>query len=101
MEERLRKIREARKETFKPDGKMLLLLVAAIGLGAMYVPLGAGIGVIMMYFLFQKIKNTAHIPCPKCGEPFGSKSSFPLGVGGSVCQNCGLHLYIPENKNGV
>jgi len=101
MEEGLRKIREARKETFKPDGKMFLLLVAAIGFGAIYAPIGIGIGIFLFYSLLQRIKNTAHLACPKCGEPFGSKSSFPMSVGGDVCQNCGLHLYIPETKNCV
>ena len=101
MEEGLQRIRDARKQTFSLDRKTLLLLVACVGFGLFFKPIGIGIGIFLMYQLLQKIKDTAHIPCPKCGEPFGSKSTFPLGVGGAVCQNCGLHLYIPENKNGV
>ena len=68
MEEELRKIREARKETFKPDGKMLLLFVAAVGLGAIYAPSGMVISVIIFYELLRRIKNTAHLTCPKCGN---------------------------------
>jgi len=96
MEEQLIKIRQARRDVFFPKGKTLYLLISCFVFGLIYKPIGIVLGIIFMYSLFERIKYTAHLPCPKCGEPFGTKNSFPLGVGGMVCQNCGLSLYVPE-----
>ena len=89
---KIEQIIEARKVAYKPTP--LLLLVIAIGFITEYfLPnVGALFGILAFVIFYRRLAATAHIPCPKCGEPFGAATKLPLGVGSEQCQNCGLSL---------
>lgn len=97
MDAELQKIREARQRVFRPEGYFGLLLVATILAGIFLRPVGMVLAVVCIWALLQRIKQAAHIPCPRCKKPFGTSSAIPLGVGGPACVGCGLHLYLPES----
>ena len=84
---------EARKRAFRLDASDFALLVAVYlisqvsELAAAFVIIGLAIRV------YSRIRDAARIPCPRCGEPFGSDWEYPLGVGSTHCQNCDLPLH--------
>lgn len=94
METELQKIRDARQSVYMPNGKLGIFLLLIIAGGIVHSLVGALFGIFAMVVVVQRIQYVAKLPCPKCDEPFGSNSSFPIGVGSSVCQNCGQHLYV-------
>ena len=96
MEAELQMIREARRRLYWPNGSVGLLLVASLVSGAMYRPVGMVFGLLSMLAFLQRIRLIARLPCPRCGKPFGTSATLPLGVGGDVCEGCGLHLYQPD-----
>lgn len=90
---KLDEIIKARGGVYKPTP--LLMAFIAVGLVANYFVVGAGVffGVAAFVVFYQRLIAVAHMPCPKCGQPFGRSSSIPIGVGSNHCQNCGLSLY--------
>lgn len=90
---KLDEIVTARKSAFKPTP--LLVAIIAIGIAANYFVSGAAaiFGVAAFLVFYQRLVAVAHMPCPKCGKPFGTTSNISLGVGTDNCQNCGLSLY--------
>lgn len=93
---KLAAIAKARKSVYKPTPLILVVIVS--GLVANHFVSGAGaiFGIAAFIIFYQRLLAVAHIPCPKCGQPFGAASSVPLGVGTNQCQNCGLSLYIEK-----
>lgn len=98
MDLELQTIRDTRQRVYWPNGSIGLLLIASLVGGAMYQPVGMAFGVLCMLVLLKRIKRVARLPCPHCGKPFGTSAALPLGVGGPVCENCGLHLHQPDPK---
>lgn len=98
MERDLENIRQARSVVFKLKVKDWLILLIGIALSLMVPPLAISVWLGFVYLLLLRIKYVARIPCPRCKEPFGSSARIPIGVGGSACQNCDLHLHLGEEK---
>ena len=85
-------IRYLRSDVYKFDIYLLILIALGV-LSQVLIPVIVPIFGSLAFFLFyKKLRAAAHYPCPKCMEPFGSKSWFVWGVGTSSCQNCGLCL---------
>lgn len=88
----LQKIQEIRKRVFRIDGPTILVIVAAV-IVQPFIPFAPPIlGVMLFLHFYKKMEYAAHYPCPKCGEPFGTKSKIVLGPGTDRCQHCGLRL---------
>ncbi|MBD3648641.1 MAG: hypothetical protein HUJ31_14580 [Pseudomonadales bacterium] len=96
MDEQLKNIQKARAGVFMPTGAFGLALVVTFGGGYFFQPIGVLGGLAMMVVVLQRLKKAAHLPCPRCGDRFGAKGDFVLGVGGMTCQNCDLHLHIEQ-----
>jgi hypothetical protein len=87
---------EARKAAYKPTLLLLVLIAAGFVVEYYFASIGALFGIAAFVIFYKRLSAAAHLPCPKCSEPFGSATKLPLGVGSESCQNCGLNLY--ENK---
>ena len=94
---RYTEIIKLRKSVFVLD--MSILMVLALGVASQFlVPLITPVfGIIAFFIFYKKLIKAAHVPCPKCEEPFGTSSKWPLGIGGNKCQNCGLEIH-EQNK---
>lgn len=92
FESELALIIEARKEAYKPTSLLLALIVVGFVVEYYFANIGALFGIAAFIIFYQRLSAAAHLPCPKCGEQFGSATKFPLGVGSEECQNCGLNL---------
>lgn len=91
-EQQLSELSRMRKTAFRPTAPILLLIL--VGAAAqMTVPgSGAFFGGLAFILFYRRLAAVAHAPCPRCREPFGTKSKYPVGVGPAKCQNCGLSL---------
>lgn len=82
-----------RKEAYSPD----LPIIITIALGAantyLFPILTPMFGIFAFHLFYRKLIKAAHTPCPRCKQPFGTASNWPLGVGVNQCQNCELELY--------
>jgi hypothetical protein len=96
MEQELASIRQARQGVYRFKPKEILILILGIAISIMLPPLAIILWIVVVYYVFLRIKRVAYLPCPRCGQPFGSTAKIPLGVGGPACQNCDLHLYLGE-----
>ena len=92
----LAKIIKLRKSVFALDIQIIIIILLAIGVQFFSPILAPILGIIAFVLFYKKLKKAAHTPCPNCGEPFGTISKWPLGVGTNECQNCKLSLH--ENK---
>ncbi|TQV71094.1 hypothetical protein FLL45_22465 [Aliikangiella marina] len=87
---------EKRKAVYRLDMPIVVLILLA-GFSQTYVPFMTPILVVTAFIIFyRKLHSAAHSPCPKCLQPFGSKSKYVISVGKDNCQNCGLSLYESE-----
>lgn len=93
FESELNIIVEKRKAVYRFDWPIVVLLLLA-GISQTYMPFFTPLLALTAFVLFyRKLVEAAHIPCPKCFEPFGTKSKVVFGVGSEQCQNCGLSLH--------
>ena len=92
MQDQREQIKGARHHVYIPDGRFGLLLAATIITGIISTTAGVVFAVLVAMELLARIRRAAHLLCPRCGEPFGSKRRFPIGLGKNTCQNCGLGL---------
>ncbi|OUR89317.1 hypothetical protein A9Q81_21900 [Gammaproteobacteria bacterium 42_54_T18] len=97
--DQLSAIKRLRKDAYRLDSKIIIMLAAGVVLSGISPGL-AWIGGVPAFFLFyRKVVKSAHAPCPRCKEPFGVAQKWPLGVGGDECQNCGLELKLAESDS--
>jgi hypothetical protein len=97
MQDELNNIRLARDGINRPTARDLLIWLPALVATFVFPLIGPAVGFILMYFYWLRIKEVARMPCPRCGEPFGSNSRIPFAAGGPTCQSCDLHLNLGEN----
>jgi hypothetical protein len=91
-EKELEVIRHLRKDVYKLDVSILIMLGLGV-LSQFLIPVITPIFGILAFFIFyKKLQNTAHYPCPRCLESFGSPAKVVLSVGSLSCQSCGLNL---------
>ena len=101
--EGLSRIRQARRILCR-NGWYVFVACFGIGVLALVFP---PIGVLMIaiaVFQYWSIVRTARIKCPRCGNPFGTKSFIVLGHGANECESCGLSmslLWEAEGKMGA
>ena len=89
----LTEIVRLRKEAYSPD--LPIIIAIALGAGNTYVfpVLTPAFGIIAGFLFYKKIIKAAHAPCPRCKQPYGTSSKWPIGVGANQYQNCDLELY--------
>ncbi len=93
FETELQKIIEKRKAVYRLDWPIVTLLLLA-GISQTYLPFFTPLMAFTAFVLFyRKLSEAAHMPCPQCLRPFGTKSKYVLSVGSDQCQNCKLNLY--------
>jgi energy-coupling factor transporter transmembrane protein EcfT len=90
---KLSAIVKARKTIYKLSPLLLVLLGGGLVSNHFVPGAGAFFGVAAFFVFYKRLVVVAHMPCPKCGQPFGTASPIPLGVGTNHCENCGLSLY--------
>lgn len=69
---KLDEIIKARKVAYKPTP--LLIAIITIGIVANYFVSGAEVffGLVTFVVFYQRLVAVSHMPCPKCGKPFGT-----------------------------
>jgi hypothetical protein len=92
----MQKIINLRKSVYRIDGIIISGLVLVIIFSYVFRPLSIVISIALFIVFYNRLRKAAHVPCPKCGEPFGASGSYPLGVGNNYCQNCGVELLGDE-----
>ena len=85
-------IKGKRREIYSSSLPIAVCIFAGIGAQFIFAPLSPIFGALAFALFYKRLVVTAHLPCPKCHEPFGSKSNFVLGSGTDSWQNCGLGL---------
>ena len=85
-------IKGKRREIYSLSLPIAVSIFAGIGAQFIFAPLSPVFGALAFALFYKRLVDTAHLPCPKCNEPFGSKSNFVLDPGMDSCQNCGLGL---------
>jgi hypothetical protein len=93
----LNKIIELRRKALYPNLWIIICTIIAAISNYFHFVLTPILVLIVFYLFYKNIVKAAHAPCPRCGEPFGTKNKLPLGVGGDRCQNCKLELYQRES----
>jgi len=82
-----------RKKAYSFSLPIVIILLLAILVNSFLPALSPLLGTMAFLLFYKNILKAAHEPCPKCNEPFGTKSKFVLGVGTEKCQNCSLSIY--------
>ena len=83
----------ARKQAYSHTPLLIILMICGGVAEHIMSGMGAPFGIIAFIIFYRRLVSIAHIPCPKCGEPFGTSSSqIVVGPGTDQCQNCGLEL---------
>ena len=99
FEQELNHIVELRKGAFRPTITILSLLALGFLLQFLFLPLGLVFGFLAFALFYKSLTQAARMPCPRCGEPFGTKSNIAIAAGGDACQNCGLSItQVQKNK---
>lgn len=88
----LRKIIEERRAVYRLSLPLILCILAGLILSTYLAFAGPIFGLLVAAIFYSRLVTVARIPCPKCGEAFGTNSRLVLGVGAGSCQNCGLVL---------
>ena len=88
----LLEIQRMQKSAYRPNLLMMVLILCGAISQSIVAGLGIVFGVAAFLLFYKRIVNIAHARCPRCTEPFGTSAKYPLGVGLSKCQNCGLSL---------
>ncbi len=91
-ENELALIQKMRKDAYTLSPLMMLCIVVATISQVLFPVLTPVFTIILFAMFYNRINVAAHAPCPRCHEPYGSKSKLVFGVGGNSCQNCGLEL---------
>jgi len=92
-EHQLKEIVAIRQEAYALDMNIIASVVLGLICSSIVPLLAPLFGFIAFVMFYRKLIKAAHVPCPSCGEPFGTSSKWPLGVGLEHCQNCNLGLY--------
>ena len=89
----LTEIAKLRREAYSLD--LPIIIVCGLGIASAYItPMLAPVfGIGVGWIFYKKLMRAAHAPCPKCKQPYGTSSKWPIGVGVNHCQNCKLELY--------
>jgi len=83
---------EARQKEYSLSLPMVVCLVLGF-MSNFIVPLLVPIFGILAFAIFYKRRiSIARLPCPRCNEPFGTKSYIILGGSPPECENCHLSL---------
>jgi hypothetical protein len=53
-------------------------------------------GVLAFVLFYRRRLAIARIPCPRCKEPFGTRSWLLLSSGSNKCTNCQLSIFDAE-----
>lgn len=92
FEIKLERLKKIRKQAYWPSYFIMTLIFIGFYVSLIVPPLAPLMGLVILLASYRKIRSVAVAPCPRCGESFGTDAEFPLGIGGSRCQNCGLYL---------
>ena len=95
----LAKIRKYRETDRKNTVYSALLLIAS-GLLAPIFPLAILGSIAAFVIFFYSFIKTAKAPCPRCGQPFTSNWSIPLGHNVHQCHNCKLSFDLLAKHEG-
>ena len=91
-------IKEARKSAYRLTPLFFILIGGGLVAEYFLPNAGAIFGIAAFIVVYQRWTAVAHLPCPRCGEPFGTASKFPLGLGVDHCQSCKLPLNDQQEK---
>ena len=84
---------EARRTDYSLSLPIIVCLTLALISNFVFPFLAPIFGILAFVFFYKRRISIARLPCPRCHEPFGTKSVIVLGVGSSECENCKLSLY--------
>jgi len=91
-EEELKTIRRLRKDVYKLNMPIILMLILGI-ITSYLIPIVAPLfGILAFLFFYKKLLYVANYPCPKCGSPFYTQTKIILGVDAQACQKCGIEI---------
>ncbi|HCG5600742.1 hypothetical protein ACEV74_24160 [Vibrio parahaemolyticus] len=89
-------ILEARKSDYTLSKPIIVSIVLGV-IAEFTIPILAPFfGILAFVFFYRRRIAIARMPCPRCKNPFGTKSNIVLGVGTSECETCKLSLYSKE-----
>ena len=92
----LNEILEARKSDHTLSMPILLSIVLGV-VAEFTIPILAPVFGVLAFALFYKRRIAiARMPCPRCKNPFGTKSNIILAVGTFECETCKLSIYAEE-----
>jgi hypothetical protein len=92
----LNEILEARKSDSTLSMPILLSIVLGV-VAEFTIPILAPVfGILAFVFFYKRRIAIARLPCPRCKNPFGTKSHIVLTVGNSECETCKLSIHAEK-----
>ncbi len=85
-------LKEKRTKAFHLDFLLTVFLLAGT-VGQIFLPvISPFFGFIVFAIFYRRLLKIVHTPCPRCKEPFGTKSNFILSIGPNKCSSCELKI---------